>query len=341
MNKIETNRLILRGFNVDDFEAVHSYASNAGNTMYMQFGPNSEDDTREFINQAIISTAKTPITHYLFAAELKETGKLIGECELQLETETPAIGWIVHRDYWRKGYGTEMGMALLKLGFEEHNLHRIIARCDEDNLGSTQLMTKIGMRREGLFLDNRKARAGSPRPYKDELIYAILQEEWYAQKEIAYYNALPCEFDNFINVPVLSDGELYLVCIEKTRAFPELSRVPAYRFAVCISGEKIGEVTLRVGYTNDLYYSGQIGYAIYSTHRGNNYATRATKLMLPIAKAHGMQKLLITNNYINSPSRRVCEKLGARHLRQARLPEWATLYKEGQRFVNIYEWSVT
>ena len=50
--------------------------------------------------------------------------------------------------------------------------------------------------------------------------------------------------------------------------------------------------------------------------------------------------LLITNDTSNVASRRVCEKLGARFLRVARLPQWIDLYKSGQRFVNVYEWSV-
>jgi len=36
----------------------------------------------------------------------------------------------------------------------------------------------------------------------------------------------------------------------------------------------------------------------------------------------------------------VCEKLGARLVRVARLPEWHDLYKEGRRFSNIFEWEV-
>jgi predicted acetyltransferase len=66
----------------------------------------------------------------------------------------------------------------------------------------------------------------------------------------------------------------------------------------------------------------------------------ACRLLLPIAKAHKMTKLLITNNHTNIASKRVCEKLGAQFLRTVQLPEWNDLYKEGQRFSNIFEWSV-
>jgi len=114
MQPIQTDRLILRAFKEDDFEAVHSYASSAENTAYMLFGPNNEDDTRGFIKRAISSSLEDPITNYTFAVELKETGKLIGACDLYMKSDDPEAGWILHKDYWGKGYGTEMGMALLK-----------------------------------------------------------------------------------------------------------------------------------------------------------------------------------------------------------------------------------
>jgi hypothetical protein len=53
-----------------------------------------------------------------------------------------------------------------------------------------------------------------------------------------------------------------------------------------------------------------------------------------------MKKVLITNNHINIASKRTCEKLGAKLIRVAPLPEWHDLCKDGQRFVNIFEWNV-
>jgi hypothetical protein len=37
---------------------------------------------------------------------------------------------------------------------------------------------------------------------------------------------------------------------------------------------------------------------------------------------------------------RTCEKIGARLIDVIKLPSWTSLYQEGQRFVNIYEWSI-
>jgi RimJ/RimL family protein N-acetyltransferase len=340
MKQLEHGRLILRSFTPDDFDAVHSYASDPANCIYMVWGPNTDEQTRSFIQTAISMAEETPCRNYQYAAILKDTGNLIGACNLNLTGNEAEIGWILHRDFWKQGYGPEMGKAMLKYGFEELHLHRIIAHCDAENYGSYRTMEKIGMRREGLFLDTRPANKLSSKKYGDELYYAILKEEWDIRKEIAYYNVLPVEFDGFADMPKVNSGEIYLVCTAKKPAIPEKKFVPAYEFAVCRGGEKIGEINLRLGYTDGLYYGGQIGYNIDEKYRGNGYAVMACRMLLPVMKTHGMKKVLITNNQTNLASRRVCEKLGARLLRLARLPEWHDLYKEGKRFVNIFEWSV-
>lgn len=338
MAALETERLCLRAYEADDFAAVHAYASTVENTVHMPFGPNSEADTRAFLDMAIAANEADPRRRYEFAVILKESGTPIGGCGLYLlGKDEGEIGWILHRNHWRRGYGTELGRALVALGFGELHLHRIVARCDAQNCASFGVMEKLNMRREGCFLEARPAHKLSDKPYGDELLYAILREEWEIQKEIAYYDALPCRFFDFIELPALTGGEIYLVCTGKSPADPERKYVPAYHFAICRGGEKIGNIGLRIGYTEGLYYGGQIGYNVDEACRGRGYAAEACRLILPVARAHGMEKLLITNEQTNIASRRVCEKLGARFVRLARLPEQSELYQKGLRYVNIFE----
>ena len=348
MKTLETDRLILRKFSQDDFAAVHSYASDPDNVTYMFWGPNSEADTRTYLDTAIKLAEETPCRNYQYAVVIKETGELIGGCTISTMDkglDTAEIGWLVRCKHWNQGYGYEMGKRMLEFGFDELNLHRIIARCDAENVGSYRLMEKLGMRREGLHFDIRPPHKKSDRTFSDGLSYAMLKFEWKVAKEIAYYNALPFEFTGFIDIPELTNGEIYLVCTAKKPANPEKNWAPCYYFAVCKGNEKIGDVNIRMGYgggpkNDNLYYGGQIGYAIDEAYRGNNYAAEACKLLLHVIKSHKMTKVLITNNYTNTASRRVCEKLGARLVRLVRLPEWSDLYQGGQRFVNIFEWNV-
>lgn len=68
------------------------------------------------------------------------------------------------------------------------------------------------------------------------------------------------------------------------------------------------------------------------------YAAKACRLLVPVMNAHGMKKITISNEKDNISSKRTCEKIGAKLLRVAKLPEWTELYVEGQRYVNVYEW---
>jgi len=341
MKTLETERLILRPYEESDFDAVHAYASVAENIQYMLWGPNEESDTKAFILQAIAHSKENPCRDYHYAAVLKSSQKLIGGCSLTVKSDGEAeIGWILHRDYWKQGFGTEMGKRIVEFGFKELGLHRIIARCDAENYGSYRVMERIGMRREGYFLEARPANKFSDKKYRDEYLYAILRDEWEILQEISYYNSLPVIFDGFIDVPDLTDGEIELFCIGKKPAIPERKWVPAYEFEIRRCGSRVGGINLRIGYTDGLYYSGQIGYSVDEQHRGHGYAEKACRLLVPVIRAHGMKKVLITNSHTNIASKRTCEKLGAKLIRIARLPEWHDLYKEGERFVNIFEWIV-
>lgn len=347
----ETKRLILRYFVENDVDAVHAYASDPDNTRFMLFGPNTVKDTREYIQYAMEEAAKHPQGTYEFAVILKETGQLIGACGISspgLSSQdnfadgTAEIGWVMNRAYWQRGYGAEMGRFLLTFGFTELKCHRIIARCDAENMASYRLMEKIGMRREGLLIEGRRSNRTLGHVRRDELAYAILADEWYTQQEMRYFSSLPVIFNGFVDLPPLTDGTLELVCVSREPADPERKYVPGYIFEMrlCATGEQVGEINLRIGYTDGLYYGGQIGYAVEEPYRGNGYAGRACKLLTPVMRTHGMTRVLITNNHSNDASRRVCEKLGAKLLRVARLPEWHDLYHAGQRFENIFVWDI-
>lgn len=143
-----------------------------------------------------------------------------------------------------------------------------------------------------------------------------------------------------MDVPTLTDGIITLVCVKKHHTDFYGDWIPAYEFEICVGDDRIGSIRLRIGHFKAVYYSGHIGYKVDEGHRGKGYAGRACKLLAPVARHHGMTKLLITNNVGNAASYRVCEKLGTKFIRKTELPDWHDLYKEGQRFANIFEWDL-
>jgi RimJ/RimL family protein N-acetyltransferase len=172
---LETKRLTLRPFTPDDFDAVHTWASNPDNTRYMAWGPNTPEQTREFI--ASTKPGKD------FVTVLKETGAVIGSCGIYPDAanDSAELGWILHQSCWKHGYGTELGGELIRYGFEDLKLRRIFAPCAAVNYGSYRVMERNGMLREAL---QRKAFwARIDKEWIDKAEYAILAEDYNASVE--------------------------------------------------------------------------------------------------------------------------------------------------------------
>jgi predicted acetyltransferase len=115
-------------------------------------------------------------------------------------------------------------------------------------------------------------------------------------------------------------------------------RVPNYHFWMRLRPEFdppieiAGTIGLRIGNTRDteLYY-GHVGYNVYPPAQGHHYAERATRLLLPLARAHGLTRLWITCNPDNHASRRTCERLGARLIDTVPVPASHPLFQRGDR----------
>ena len=110
---------------------------------------------------------------------MKDTSELIGSCELYFTDKDPAgLAWELHRNYWKQGYGTEIGNSLLRLAFDVLKLRRVIADCNTLNIGSYRIMEKIGMRREAHFVKMYQGNSALDHRWCDKYQYAILREEW-------------------------------------------------------------------------------------------------------------------------------------------------------------------
>lgn len=160
---------------MDDFDAMHRGTSNINVVRYMTWGPNSENETRKFLHHAIQTQIVKPRVEFQLGISLNN--ELIGGCDLNIhsiEHGEGEIGYLLDEPYWGKGYATEIAKRLIRWGFEEHGLHRVIARCDARNEGSFHVMEKCGMKREARLRENRKTRDGR----RDTLIYSILRHEW-------------------------------------------------------------------------------------------------------------------------------------------------------------------
>jgi predicted acetyltransferase len=132
----------------------------------------------------------------------------------------------------------------------------------------------------------------------------------------------------------LVDGDLALVLETEEAGDPARGIVPSYVFQMVQqpSGEEVGRISLRIGSSpHILFYAGHLGYGVHREHRGHHYAARACRLLLPLARAHGLRPLWITCNPGNTASRRTCELAGARFVEIVDLPEDSDMYLRGER----------
>jgi ribosomal-protein-alanine N-acetyltransferase len=174
---VRTERLLLRDFVTTDFDAVHAYACDPDVARYMEWGPNTLDETRIFLDRALSNQQIWPRLHFGLAIELIETGEVIGSIDLRLRdaaARTAEIGYCLRQDHWRRGVVSEAARALVEVAFKTLGLHRVIATCDARNTGSFSVMEKLGMRHEGLFRLDKEVKGA----WRDTYLYAVLAEEW-------------------------------------------------------------------------------------------------------------------------------------------------------------------
>ncbi len=169
---LETQRLILRRFATGDLDEIYRlvYADPLVKDAWSGVTGTAEEIKERFAARHIL-----PEGHFdLRAMVLKDTGTLIGLMGFQrhapgegeeigylLSEEEPArrvgfdpgfieveLTYALGRAYWKQGYATEMGRAIIAYGFETLGIGCIIQGVRAANLNSVNLMRRLGFRIE-------------------------------------------------------------------------------------------------------------------------------------------------------------------------------------------------
>ena len=181
---IETERLLLRPFSESDASDALEYLRNPVPNCFACMKLDSLEEAEAEMRKRSVNS------ELYFAIALKETGKVIGEIEAFPERNEPGIEsspidtfspcWMLNSAFHRKGYAYEAAHAFFKYLFQTKGARRIYAYTEDTNLRSQRLCEKLGMRREGLFIEFVsfvKNPDGTPR-YENTFQYAILKREW-------------------------------------------------------------------------------------------------------------------------------------------------------------------
>lgn len=182
----ESERLRLREFTPEDFEDVHAYSSDYETVKHMMFGPNTPEQTREYLEkQCPEERNAVPRMHWNFAIERKDTGRVIGGISLHMNwrRDDAILGAVLNRHETGRGMMTEAMKCMQRIAFEDLGLHRLHAVCDVENAPMLRVLEKCGFRNEGRMVQRGKARPEAARPYFDQYGYAVLREEWLRNTE--------------------------------------------------------------------------------------------------------------------------------------------------------------
>lgn len=157
---LETDRLVLRGWRQEDFESYARFMADPEVARYLSGDPLSRTDA--WRNMAMIAGHWALRGYGMWAVERKSDRAVLGRAGLWNPEGWPGleIGWTFGREYWKQGYATEAGRAVLNFGFLTQPVERLISVIHVDNRPSQRVAERLGEtrgeRREIAYQDMHK-----------------------------------------------------------------------------------------------------------------------------------------------------------------------------------------
>lgn len=180
--RLETERLILRRFEMEDSEAL--YVNVTSDSMVNKFLTwqlhNNISDTVLLLRGWMERYQDNE--RYCWAIELKETNQVVGVIAsptVRNRTDTVDVTYCIGSQWWGKGLATEALQAVVDFFFKVVEVNRIEAGYDVNNPNSGRVMEKIGMQKEGIIRQAGRNNQG----LFDIVQCSILRREWNRQEQ--------------------------------------------------------------------------------------------------------------------------------------------------------------
>ena len=179
---LETPRLILRRFTMDDLDDVFALDSDPEVMFFITGGrgtPRAELET-EYLPPWLGYYARDGGRFGFWATDLRDTGEFIGWFHLRPgEDDAPGeaeLGYRLRRDAWGKGYASEGARALVDKAFAELGVDRVRAETMVVNTASRRVMEKAGLRYVKTFFADWPDKI--PGDEHGDVEYALTRQEW-------------------------------------------------------------------------------------------------------------------------------------------------------------------
>lgn len=174
MKELETERLILRQYTLNDAADLFDYARNPNVGPHAGWAPHkSVEESREIIKDLFLPTET-------WAIRQKGRDKVIGSITLANDRYRPGagsmeLGYSLSEDQWGKGYMTEAAKEVIRFGFEELGLKQIGICTGIANRRSQRVIEKCGFKYEGTLRRTYRIYDGT---FRDSLVFSMLKEEY-------------------------------------------------------------------------------------------------------------------------------------------------------------------
>jgi RimJ/RimL family protein N-acetyltransferase len=175
--ELRSPRLILRRLQRDDLTALCEYRSLPEVARYQSWESFGANEAARLIDSQSGLEPNVPGSWFQLAIVAAATGVMVGDCGLHCREDDPRqmeIGITLAPAHQGRGFATEALGFVLDYLFVRLDKHRVTAITDADNEAAAALLSRLGFRLEGHFIDNvwLKGKWGS------EFSFAIVQREW-------------------------------------------------------------------------------------------------------------------------------------------------------------------
>ena len=175
--RLETDRLILRRFTLEDTQAAFdNWESSSEVTKYLVWQPYTEvEGTRACLERWIAQYEKPDFYQWAIQLKDEDCGPIgtISVVDHDDRAEKASIGYCIGTQWWGRGVMTEALKRVIAFLFDEVGLQRVDSSHDPRNPASGAVMRKAGMHYEATL----RRFGWNNQGICDESIYAIFRDE--------------------------------------------------------------------------------------------------------------------------------------------------------------------
>ncbi|WP_096185725.1 GNAT family N-acetyltransferase [Evansella halocellulosilytica] len=173
---LETERVLLRKFTLDDANDMFDYSSVPEVSKFVPWETHTTlEDSKGFISYIIKRYEEGKLAPW--AIELKENEKVIGTIDFVAwfpQHYRAEIGFILSNEHWGRGLIPEAANEVIQFGFNKMELNKIKAPCMVENVQSQRVLRKLGMTLEGILKDEYFIKG----KFRDIAVYSLLKKDF-------------------------------------------------------------------------------------------------------------------------------------------------------------------